>query len=59
MFKFITNLFGSKPVAPTAPAPYKVEAPVDFPVIKAKKTVDKKQTVKKASTRKPKAKTKA
>ena len=56
MLSFIKKLFGSKPAEAV---PYKVEAPVDFPVPKAKKTVAKKQTVKKASTRKPKAKTKA
>lgn len=40
MLKFITSLFAKKPVAPTAPAPYKVEAPEKAP--KAKKTAAKK-----------------
>ena len=51
MLKFITNLFSKKPKAPTAPTPYKVEAPA---VVPAKK-VAKKPTVKKATTRKPRA----
>jgi len=57
MLSFIKKLFGSKPVE--AAAPYKVETP-SFPIPKeeaetvavAKKA---KATVKKASTRKPKA----
>ena len=46
MLKFIANLFGVKHTAPTAPVPYKVEAPV---------AEAKKPTVKKATTREPKA----
>ena len=51
MIKHIKRLLGigQKPVAPTAPTPYKVEAPVT-PAPKAKKPV-----VKKATARKPKA----
>ena len=70
MLKFIANLFGIKPTAPTAPAPYKVETPAPkveqfpFPVQStekpakvtkvAKPKAEKKPTVKKATTRKPK-----
>jgi hypothetical protein len=43
MLGFIKKLFGSKPTA--TPAPYKVEAP---------RVEEKKPTVKKATTRKPK-----
>ena len=51
MLKFIANLFGAKkPEAPTAPTPYKVEAPVA-----EKPAAKKKPSVKKATTRKPKA----
>ena len=56
MLKFIANWF-KKPVAPTAPTPYKVEAPV-VPASEVKKPTVKKATkpaVKKATTRKPKA----
>ena len=58
MLKFIANLFHKKPVAPTAPAPYKVEKAEAVPPVRAPKPVKeaKKPTVKKATTRKPKAK---
>jgi hypothetical protein len=45
MFKFITNMFTQKPVAPVAETPYKIEAPVKAEV--------KKPAVKKATTAKP------
>jgi hypothetical protein len=48
MFKFITNMFTQKPVAPVAETPYKVEAPAP----KAKKPAVKKATT--AKLRKPK-----
>jgi len=48
MFKFITNMFTNKPVAPVAETPYKVEAPA-VPV----KAKTKKPAVKKATTAKP------
>jgi hypothetical protein len=52
MLKFITNLFGGKKhETPTAPTPYKVEAPV---ATKATPKA-KKPAVKKATTRKPRA----
>ena len=57
MLQFIANLFHKKPVAPTAPAPYKVETPSEPVVpVKAPKPVKtaKKPAVKKATTRKPK-----
>ena len=46
MLKAIFNFF-KKPVAPTAPTPYKIEEPV------TEKPKAKKPTVKKATTRKP------
>ena len=66
MLKFIANLFGIKPTAPTAPAPYKVETPAlkvtqfpaqstEKPAKVAKPKVVKKPTVKKTTTRKPRA----
>jgi hypothetical protein len=57
MLKFITNLFNKKPVAPTAPTPYKIETPVaeSKPVKVAKPKAEKKPAVKKTTTRKPKA----
>jgi hypothetical protein len=54
MLKFIANLFGVKPTAPTAPAPYKVETPAEQPVAVAPQKAAKKPAVKKATTRKPK-----
>lgn len=51
MFKFITNLFHKKHVAPTAPTPYKVEAPATE-AKPAKKAAAKKAP---AKPRKPKA----
>jgi hypothetical protein len=53
MLKFIANLFGVKPTAPTAPAPYKVEATAE--VTPAPKKAAKKPAVKKPTTRKPRA----
>ena len=50
MFTFLKRFLGSKPVAPTAPTPYKVEAPVDAKP--AKKPAVKKAP---AKPRKPKA----
>jgi hypothetical protein len=60
MFKFLVRMFQPKPVAPTAPAPYKVETPQEpiVPVRAPKPVAEpkaKKPTVKKATTRKPKA----
>jgi hypothetical protein len=57
MLKFIANLFGAKKhEAPTAETPYKVEAPTLPEEAKAPKAPKaKKTTVKKATTRKPKA----
>jgi hypothetical protein len=57
MLELFKKLFGSKPAE--TPAPYKVETPApvvpDFPVEKAAKPkAEKKPTVKKATTRKPK-----
>lgn len=57
MIEFFKKIFGSAVKVP-AEAPYKVEAPVEetpFPVEKATKKSAKKPTVKKATTRKPKA----
>jgi hypothetical protein len=51
MLKFITNLFTKKPVAPTAPTPYKIETPAATPA-PAKKAAVKKAP---AKPRKPKA----
>jgi len=54
MFAFLKKLFGSKP-AEVAPAPYKVEEPKKEVEKVAKPKAGKKPTVKKATTRKPKA----
>ena len=58
MIKYIKQFLGigEKPAAPTAPTPYKVEAPVAVTPVEAPKPA-KKSTVKKATTkpRKPKA----
>jgi SepF-like predicted cell division protein (DUF552 family) len=54
MLEFFKKLFGSKPTA--TPAPYKVEAaPAATPAKTAKPKAEKKTTVKKATTRKPRA----
>lgn len=56
MLKFIANLFGIKPTAPTAPAPYKVEAaPVEKSAKVAKPKAEKKPAAKAKTVRKPKA----
>ena len=55
MLKFIAKLFGVKPIAPTAPAPYKIETPAAEPVAVAPQKAAKKPAVKKATTRKPRA----
>ena len=53
MLKFITNLFNKKHVAPTAPTPYKIEAPVEAKP--AKKAAVKKAPAKPRKPRAPKA----
>ena len=60
MIKHIKRLLGigQKPVAPTAPAPYKVESPVVTTVSKtttAKPKTEKKPAVKAKTARKPKS----
>ena len=52
MLKYLTNFFGKKQTAPTAPAPYKIDAPASGG--KIEKAADiapsaKKNTVKKAA----------
>ena len=52
MLEFFKKLFGSTPAE--TPAPYKVEAaPVTTPAKTIKPKAEKKPTVKKATTRKP------
>ena len=54
MLEFFKKLFSATPTK--TPAPYKVEAaPVATPVKTTKPKVEKKPTVKKATTRKPRA----
>jgi hypothetical protein len=59
MFEFLVRMFKEKPVAPTAPTPYKVEAPTAVAPVKAPKPVAeakaKKPAVKKTTARKPRA----